>query len=157
MKTKGKRINEHMEKRKDIDEFLKRLEETFGKIMEEIDTSDRPVDINISVNVYPLVMLSSEAFSPGKQRNVPVDILETETKVHAVVALPGMDCETIKLNCNGRKLEVTANNAEIAIQEIIELPARVIKSGMKTRYENGILEVVFNKSKMRKSDKKSNP
>lgn len=147
MKIKRKRITEFMHKKKDLDEFLKHLEDVFGKVLEDMDTTDRPIDIGISVNVYPIAVLNTEAFCLKKQDKVPVDILETDKKIHAVVAMPGMDSGTIKLNCKGHILRITANNAETSMNEIIELPAVVIKSGMKARYENGILEVIFNKSK----------
>ncbi|MDP2768091.1 MAG: Hsp20 family protein [Candidatus Methanoperedens sp.] len=76
---------------------------------------------------------------------------EHEKNIHAVIALPGMENENIKLTCSGRSLEITANNAEKTVTEAIELPVRVNKTGMSATYKNGILEVIFNKRKVRKS------
>lgn len=147
-----------MKKINDIDEFLKQLEETLGKILDEIEISeDRPIDIGISVNICPIVVLNSqELYHPQELQRSPVDILETEKNVHAVVGLPGMELGDLKISCKGRVLEITASNPQGTLKETIELPARVNKTGMKAICNNGILELVFNKSKIKRPIKKSN-
>ena len=90
--------------------------------------------------------------SVKKADKIPVDVIETEKKVHAMISLSGMEKDTIKLSCNGNALEITASNGDITLNEMIELPARVVKRGMKATFENGILEVVFNKSRRKTSN-----
>jgi len=145
-----------MKKRNDFEEFLKQLEERLGKMLDEIDISDdRPIDIGISVNIYPVVVMNSqELYRPEDSSKTPVDILETDKKVHAVIGLPGMELQDINIACKGRILEIAASNG--TLKERIELPARVNKTGIKATLNNGILELVFNKSKMNRSIKKSN-
>ncbi len=140
-----------MKKRSGVEDFLKRLEEAFNSMFDEIDSSEkRPLFIDISINVCPLMFFNTEG--AGIQGKTPVDIIETEKKVHVVIGLPGVDEETIRLACTGTSLEIAANNAEKTIKETIDLPAQVNKTGMKATYEKGILEVVFNKSrKLRKN------
>ncbi len=146
-----------MKKKNDFEEFLRQLEETLGKMLDEIDiTENRPVDIGISVNVFPVIVFNSEEPILGKEVKTPVDILETEKNIHALIGLPGMEKENINISCNGKALEVTAFNDRQNLKETIELPAKVIKSGMKASYDNGVLEIVFTKSKKRKTVKKSN-
>ncbi len=146
-----------MKKKNDFEEFLRQLEETLGKMLDEIDIPENtPIDIGISVNVFPVVVFNSEEKSPRKEVKTPVDILETEKNIHALIGLPGMEKENISISCNGRALEVTACNSEQTLKETIDLPAKVIKSGMKASYDNGVLEIVFTKSKKRKAVKKSN-
>ncbi len=142
-----------MKKRNGVEDFLKRMEEAFNSMLDEMDSSEkRPLFIDISINVCPFMFFNTEdAGIPGNGKT-PVDIIETEKKVHVVIGLPGVDEETIKLACTGTSLEIAANNAEKTIKETIDLPAQVNKTGMKATYEKGILEVVFNKSrKLRKS------
>lgn len=140
-----------MKKRNGVEDFLKRLEEAFNSMLDEMDSSEkRPLFIDISINVCPFMFFNTE--EAGAQGKTPVDIIETEKKVHVVIGLPGVDEETIKLACTGTSLEIAANNAEKTIKETINLPAQVNKTGMKATYDKGILEVVFNKSrKLRKS------
>ncbi|MDO9097663.1 MAG: hypothetical protein Q7U60_06045 [Candidatus Methanoperedens sp.] len=143
-----------MEKRNEFEEFIRQLEEAVDGIMEEIDVpEDRPVNINISINVFPVMMPGSGKISAIQARKTPVDIIETEKNVHAAIRIPDMEMETIKLADSGRAVEITAISGNDGINEMIELPAKVNKS-FKTTYNNGILEVVFNKpKKVRKSVK----
>ncbi len=140
-----------MKKKTDFDEFLKRLQEAVKNLQDDGDVSYRPVFIDISVNICPNMDLMPSGISVMKNEKIPVDIIETEKNVHALVGLEGMERESIKLSCNGKVLDITASNAIKTLNETIELPARVVKKGMKATFENGILEVVFNKSKHGKS------
>ncbi len=134
-----------MKKRNDFDEFLKMLEEAIDDMIDEMNLpEDKPVNIEISINLCPHMLGSWIVAEPTKN---PVDILETEKTIHAVVSLPGIKEENIQLTCSGTELEIIADND---VREVINLPARVNKTGMKVTYKNGILEVVFNKRKTRK-------
>ncbi len=140
-----------MKKNTDFDEFLKQLEDALDNIMQEIDETnipeDKPVNINISINLFPLMIPGDGEIRVQKPAKTPVDILETDEKVHAIIGIPGMELKNVKLTGSGRLLEITANNAEKSVIDSIELPARVNKTGMKAALKNGILEIVFNKSK----------
>lgn len=141
-----------MKKSNEFEEFLKQLEEALDNIINEIDyPENKPINIDISLNLFPLVVFKSGKITIDK---APVDILETEKNIHAVIGLPGMEMENIKLACSGKALEITANNSETAITETIELPSKVNKTGIKSTYKNGILEVVFNKPKKGKKSSK---
>ncbi len=134
-----------MKKRKDLDEFLRQLEEAVDDMLDEIDI-DMPIFIDVSIYLCPFMAFNPE--KPGIQhRKLPVDILETKKNIHAVIGLQGMKKENIELSCNGMVLEITASNAGKTLKERIELPARVIKKGMKAVFKEGILEVVFIKSR----------
>jgi len=139
-----------MNKRNELDEFIKQLEEAVDNIVDEIDTSgNRPVNIDISINLFPLMVLKSEPCIQQVEKT-PVDILETEKNIHAIIGLPGMEMENIKLACSGNALEVRANNANKTVIETIELPATVNKKSMTATCKDGILEVILNKRKARK-------
>ncbi len=136
-----------MKKTNDFEEFLSMLEEAVNQIVDENDTPEkRPVNINININLYPVM-----AAIPGgiyvHQEKMPVDILETGDKIHAVMPLPGMEMENIKIECSGKTLEIMAVNSERMFQEIIELPSKVNRTGIAATCKNGILEVVLNKPK----------
>jgi HSP20 family molecular chaperone IbpA len=143
-----------MKKRNDIDDLLKQLEELFNNMMQGIDGPERrPVFIDISVNLYPFLFVDSDQPAKVHAGKTPVDIIETEQKMHVVIGLQGMDEETIKYSCSGSALEITASNAERTLKQTIELPSKVNKTGMKATYENGILEVIFNKSRKKIQNK----
>jgi HSP20 family molecular chaperone IbpA len=144
-----------MKKITNFDEFLKQLEEALDNIMQEIDEADipgdKPVNISISINLFPLMIPGDGNIGVRKPQKTPVDILETEEKVHAMIRIPDMEMETIKLADSGKVLEISAQSGVNAVAETIELPARVNKR-FKAAYKNGILEIVFNKSR-RHSDR----
>lgn len=131
-----------MKRTSELNEFIKQLEEAIDAMLDEMKAEH--VNINLSVSLCPMVLMNS--VSMGKN---PVDIIETEKTVHAMIGLPGMELDDISMNCDGKSLEITATNNEITYNESIDLPAMVKKSGMKTTYKNGILEVIFNKRKKR--------
>jgi HSP20 family molecular chaperone IbpA len=136
-----------MKKTNDFEEFLNLLEEAVNKIADENNAPEkRPVNISININLYP-VMTAIPGGIFVQQEKMPVDILETSDKIHAVMALPGMEMENINLICRGKSLEIIAENCENKVREIIELPSKVNRTGIAATCKNGILEVVLNKPK----------
>ncbi len=136
-----------MKKTNDFEEFLNLLEEAVNQIVDENDIPEkRPVNISININLYPVM-----AANPGgifvHQEKLPVDILETSDKIHAVMPLPGMEMENINIICRGKSLEIMAVNSENMFREIIELPSKVNRTEIAATCKNGILEVVLNKPK----------
>lgn len=137
-----------MKKRNDFEEFLEKLEETLNNIMDEIDFPEKkPVNISLSVNIMPVHANNPVDIFIARKDKAPVDILETNKNIHVVIGLSGIEPKDVLLTCSGNALEITANNPERTLNELIELPARVNKTGIKTTYNNGILEVIFNKTR----------
>lgn len=138
-----------MKKRNEFDEFLRLLEEAIYGMIDKMNLpDDKPVNIEISLNMCPHMFASSRIVAEPATKT-PVDILETEKNIHAIVALPGIKEEKIQLACSGTELEIKADN-DGTVSEVVNLPARVNKTGIKATYKNGILEVIFNKRKTRK-------
>lgn len=144
-----------MKKRNDFEKFLDKLEETLNNIMDEVNFSEKkPVKISILVNIIPIMSANPDNILITRKDKAPVDILETEKNIHVVIGLSGIQPEDIMLTCSGKSLEITTNNPEKAVSELIELPARVNKTGIKTTYNNGILEVIFNKTRLGKKSRR---
>ncbi len=138
-----------MKKKNPVEELIKLLEETV-RGMQEGGTS---IFIDVSINPCQNMFPASQEVIVHKKNNTSVDILETEKNIHALLGLPGVEKKDIIISCNGCVLEVKSGNEKNI--ETIELPARVIKTGMKVTFKNEILEVVFNKSKKGVSKKKN--
>ena len=135
-----------MKKTNDFEEFLNLLEEAVNKIADENTKEKRPVNISININLYPVMNANPGAIFV-QQEKIPVDILETSDKIHAVMPLPGMEMENINIICRGKSLEIIAENCENTFREIIELPSKVNRKGIEATCKNGVLEVVLNKPK----------
>jgi len=62
--------------------------------------------------------------------------------------MPGLHEEDIKINAYDEKLEIkTAENAQRKYHKIIDLPKQADLETARSTYNNGILEVTFDKKK----------
>ena len=76
------------------------------------------------------------------------DITTTEKEVKVVLEMPGIKKENIKINAYDEKVEIkTAENAQRKYHKIIDLPKQADLETARSTYNNGILEVTFDKKK----------
>lgn len=61
--------------------------------------------------------------------------------------MPGVNKENIKINAYGTTLEVRSNDPQRKYHEVIDLPPEVDVETARSKYKNGILEIVFDKRK----------
>ena len=82
----------------------------------------------------------------SSEREPLVDISTTDKEIKVVVKMPGVNKENVKINAYDSRLEVTAQEgAAKKYHETIELPEEADLATAKSKYNNGILEVIFNK------------
>ncbi|MFB6132686.1 MAG: Hsp20/alpha crystallin family protein [Halanaeroarchaeum sp.] len=74
-----------------------------------------------------------------------VDVHETDEEVRVVADLPGVAKSDISLQCDGEYLTVSAASDVREYDERIHLPARVDPESGSATYNNGVLEVVFDR------------
>jgi HSP20 family protein len=76
------------------------------------------------------------------------DVTTTEKEVKVVLEIPGINKEDIKINAYDEKVEIkTADNAQRKYHKIIDLPKSADIETARSTYNNGILEVTFDKKK----------
>jgi|SRR3954447_14542405 HSP20 family protein len=76
------------------------------------------------------------------------DITTTDNEVKVILEIPGIKKEDIKINAYDEKVEIkTAENAQRKYQKIIDLPKQTDLETARSTYNNGILEVTFDKKK----------
>ncbi|KZN24561.1 type III effector protein [Haladaptatus sp. R4] len=75
-----------------------------------------------------------------------VDIHEDEELVRVIADLPGVEKDDINLKCDGEAMTISAVSDHREYDERISLPARVDESSAKATYNNGVLEVTFEKT-----------
>ena len=154
IRTRNEDIN--MKKINGFEEFIEKLEETLNDIMNEMNIPDKkPVNISVSVNIIPVMAANPGDIFITRKDKTPVDVLETEKNIYVLIGLAGIEPKDIMLTCSGKTLGIYANNPQNLVNEMVELPARVNKTGIKTTYKNGILEVRFNKTKLVKKSRNS--
>jgi HSP20 family protein len=73
-------------------------------------------------------------------------VYEEEELVRVVVDLPGVSKEGISLECDGRTLSVDATSEHREYEERVRLPARVDEHAADATFNNGVLEVIFERA-----------
>lgn len=88
----------------------------------------------------------------SSERSVFSDVNVTNKEVKVVLKMPGIKEEDIKIETYDRKVEIkTSNNAQRKYYKIVDLPKEADTQTTRFRYNNGILEVTFDKKNSIKS------
>jgi len=81
----------------------------------------------------------------------PLSTVYTEDdKVRVIVDLPGAKKESIKINASEKDVEVSAEAEDRKYHKRIALPVEVIPESARARYNNGILEITFERKEKEK-------
>lgn len=157
--------------RSPFDEFFREVNEIMRKFMKEFEEFSIPVEpkfigkkspfkhyvygfsITIGPDGKPRIKEfgNVKPFSSGvitREEFEPLSTVYSEDdKIKVIVDLPGAKKETIKINASENDVEVMAEAEDRKYYKKINLPTEVIPESAKARYNNGILEIVFDKKK----------
>ncbi|PSP57457.1 Hsp20/alpha crystallin family protein [Halobacteriales archaeon QS_1_67_19] len=75
-----------------------------------------------------------------------VDVHERDESVRVIADLPGVEKQDIDLKCDGEVLTISARSDHREYDERVRLPAQVDEHSAEATYNNGVLEVTFEKS-----------
>lgn len=75
-----------------------------------------------------------------------VDVQETAEEIRVVADLPGIEKEDLSLRCDGEVLTVSAATDRREFDEGIRLPGRVDEHSASATFNNGVLEVTFDRA-----------
>jgi HSP20 family protein len=90
----------------------------------------------------------------SSEREPLVDINATDDQVTVVLEMPGVNKEAIKINAFDDLLEVSSTDPKRKYHKTIGLPKDVDVDTVKSKFNNGILEIIFNKKNETKSNGK---
>lgn len=76
-----------------------------------------------------------------------VDVNITDKEVKVVAEIPGINKQNIKVNAYDSSLEITTNDPKRKYHRIVDLPPQADIETARSTYNNGILEITFNKKK----------
>ena len=85
--------------------------------------------------------------SLSEEREPLVDVSSTDKEVKVVAEMPGVKKEHIKINAYENIVEITSDDPQRKYHKVIYLPTESDTENAKSIYNNGILEVIFNKKK----------
>ncbi|PGF15744.1 type III effector protein [Natrinema sp. CBA1119] len=115
-----------------FDDLFREIERMMNEMMNGADAN---VDFN-----------SSNTVDNGFGMDTHVDIHETDEEVRVVADLPGVEKDNIELECDGKTLTISAESEHRQYDERVSLPTRVNEHTASATYNNGILEVVFDRA-----------
>lgn len=90
------------------------------------------------------------AAGPGAQAptgtDTHVDVHEYDDYLTVIADLPGVEKDDIDVSCNGTVLTIQAESENRRYDERLQLPATVEESSGRAKYNNGVLEVRFDRA-----------
>src|SRR6476620_3568321 len=81
----------------------------------------------------------------SSEREPLSDVSITDKEVKVVIEMPGVPKEKIKLSAYQDRLEITSQDPARKYHQIVEIPPEADIETIKSSYNNGILEIRFNK------------
>jgi HSP20 family protein len=81
-----------------------------------------------------------------EEREPLVDIVETNSEIHVVVELPGVEKSDIKLHGTEESLTISVDTPQSKYYKEVALPVKVKVKEASSSYKNGVLEVVLPKA-----------
>ena len=76
-----------------------------------------------------------------------IDVVSTEKEVKVTVEMPGISKENIRINAYDNVVEVKSEDPQRKYHKAIELPEEADIETAKSKFNNGILEITFEKKK----------
>ena len=105
----------------------------------------------IDSNVKKIGQNTGKSSQLSAEREPLVDINTTDSEVRVVVEMPGIRKEDIKVKAYDSQVEVTTSkDAQRKYHKNIELPELAEIETARSAYNNGILEITFDKKKVTK-------
>ena len=83
----------------------------------------------------------------GEEREPMIDVLTTEGNVKVTVEMPGVEKDKIKIDAYDNTVEVRSLEPTRKYHKLIDLPTEADVKTARSKYNNGILEITFDKKK----------
>lgn len=83
----------------------------------------------------------------GEEREPMIDVLTTEGNVKVTVEMPGVEKDKIKIDAYDNAVEVRSLEPTREYHKLIDLPTEADVKTARSKYNNGILEITFDKKK----------
>lgn len=75
-----------------------------------------------------------------------IDIHDYDDRITVIADLPGVTRDDISLQCDGRVLSIKASSERKTYRERVQLPGLVDEHSAEAKYNNGVLEVTFDRA-----------
>jgi HSP20 family protein len=79
------------------------------------------------------------------EREPLADIITTDKEVKVVVEMPGITKENVRVSAYNDSIEISTEGSQRKYRKVIELPSEADMNTARSTFNNGILEILFNK------------
>ena len=139
-----------------IDEMMEKMVKNMMKDIELGGTND-PYVYGFSMKVGPdgkpkvdefgnVVKGTGGELEHSGEREPLTFVNEDHQHVIVTSELPGCSKENMVVSINDKEMEITAENGDRHFHKVLELPCEVVEKTVKAKYNNGILEVIMEKT-----------
>ncbi len=91
-------------------------------------------------------MMGADGNPSGFGSDTHLDIQNTDGEIRVLADLPGVEEDDLTLKCDGETFTISANTSAREFDERIELPSAVDERSAEASFNNGVLEVRFQKA-----------
>jgi HSP20 family protein len=91
-------------------------------------------------------MIGDDMTGNGFGDDVHVTTQEDDEYIYVLADLPGVDKDDIDVKCDGRTITIAARAEGHQYEERLRLPAAVDEHSARATFNNGVLEVVFDRA-----------
>ena len=114
--------------------------------MRRDDRDDPFDDIFSEIERMMEEMTGGVAGDAGFGGDAHVSVYETDERVRVVADMPGADKDDIDIKCDGRNVTISASTEVSDYKERVELPTRVDEHSASATFNNGVLEIEFDRT-----------
>jgi HSP20 family protein len=120
-------MNDDRDDHDPIDDILREIERVMNEMMGD--------DVHID-----------RGGAAGFGSDLHIDVYEETESLRVVADLPGVEKEAIDIKCDGEVLTISAASDRRDYEERVRLPTRVDEHSASATYNNGVLEVAFERA-----------
>ena len=114
--------------------------------MRRDDRDDPFDDIFSEIERMMEEMTGGVAGDAGFGGDAHVSVYETDERVRVVADMPGAAKDDIDIKCDGRHVTISASTEVSDYKERVELPTRVDEHSASATFNNGVLEIEFDRT-----------
>lgn len=159
MARKKESININFENIEDLNNFINRVIKELVTQNDKHQSSNKPLVYGFSVRIdgkgtpvvdnFGNVKPEESNTKLNKEREPLVDIIEKPTQITVIIEIPGVKKNDIQITADHSTVKISTSNLTRSYNKTVSLTNIVDPSAAQAKYNNGILEITFNKAKYR--------
>ena len=105
-------------------------------------------------NIKPRTGFQRPELDVTEEREPLTDVMDANGNIKAIIELPGVSKQDIKLTGTKKTLTVSVDTADRKYYKKLDLPVEVNHETTKSKYKNGVLEVTIKKTETEEMEEK---